>query len=85
MQTTDNQERLHRVVAAVLDVSPSEVGDDTSPETQPAWDSLSHLDLVVALEAEFGVSLSAEESMEMASVHLMRMILQDHGIPFDGR
>jgi acyl carrier protein len=84
MPKNKNLERLQQVVATVMNVSPSEVDDDTSPDTLPAWDSLSHIDLIVAVESEFNVSLSAEDSMEMLSVRLIRLILDEHGVSLDG-
>ena len=82
MQMTDTMERLQRVVGTVLNVPPSEVDEETSPDTHESWDSLSHIDLVVALEAEFGVAFSAEDTMEMLSVRLIRMILEEQGVEF---
>lgn len=84
MQTHKNVERLHQVVATVMNISPSEVDDESSPDTLANWDSLSHIDLVVSLESEFDVSLSAEDTMEMLSVRLIRLILDEHGVCFDG-
>lgn len=82
MQTTDNMERLQQVVGTVLNIPASVVDEDTSPDTHTSWDSLSHIDLVVALEGEFGVSFTAEDTMEMLSVRLIRMILEERGVSF---
>ncbi len=69
-------DRLAGVLAAVLNVSPDDVTDLSSPDTIPSWDSLNHLNLVMAIEQEFGVSLSADDVMDMASVAKMREILR---------
>jgi len=72
-------ERLHRVVADVFGVPYEDVSDATSAETVENWDSLTHIDLVVALESEFGVSLSPEEMMAMGSVAAIREVLAERG------
>jgi acyl carrier protein len=72
-------DRLCQTVAGVLGVAASELTDASSPETIAAWDSLNHLNLVMALESEFGISLSPEDALEMRNVGLMRVILKKHG------
>ena len=62
---------------AVMIVSLDEINDDSSPDSLDKWDSLSHLKLVMAIESEFNVKLSPEDSMDMLSVKLIRMILED--------
>ncbi|MFZ4596353.1 MAG: acyl carrier protein [Verrucomicrobiaceae bacterium] len=70
-------QRLHRTVAAIVGVAESEVTDETSPDTVSAWDSVTHLNLVMAIEEEFGVFLTPEEAMEMTSVKLIRLLLEE--------
>lgn len=71
----DLRERIHRVVADVFGIPRESVTAEMSPDTLPSWDSLSHINLVVALEAECGISLSPEDAMEMLSVGLIETIL----------
>ena len=73
-------DRLHRVVSEVFGVPVDHVNDQSSPDTLAQWNSLSHINLVLALEAEFGLSLTPEDSMEMLSVKLIRIILAEKGI-----
>lgn len=78
--TPATEDRLYRVVSEVFGLPIEEVNDDSSPDTIPNWDSLSHLNLILALEAEFEVSLSPEDVMEMLSVRLIQIILAEHGV-----
>jgi acyl carrier protein len=48
-------------VSAVLGVPAEDIDDHTSPDTVPRWDSMQHLQLVLALEQEFGVAFEVEE------------------------
>lgn len=54
-------DRLRAVCASVFNVEPSRLADDASPESIAEWDSLNHLTLVLAVEAEFGVTFEADE------------------------
>jgi len=41
---------------------------DSSTATVEAWDSLKHMNLVLALEEEFGIRLTDEQIMKMVTV-----------------
>ena len=73
-------DRLRQTIAAVLGVDPSDIDDDSSPDSVATWDSLNHLNLVMAIETEYGISLTAEDAMDMRNVALMRTILKERGI-----
>jgi acyl carrier protein len=60
--------RVREVMAALFQILVEELTDETSPGTLPAWDSLGHLNLVVELEQEFGISLSPERVESMVSL-----------------
>jgi acyl carrier protein len=61
-------EDVARVVADVLGLEPADIGPDSSPDTVPAWDSVQHMNLVIALEQEFGVRFSPEEIEDAVTV-----------------
>ena len=71
------EDRIFRVVSDVLGVPIEKVNDESSPDTIQAWDSLSHINLILALEAEFAISLSPEDVLEMLSVGLIRTIIAE--------
>jgi acyl carrier protein len=56
------------VIADVFGVDASSVHIDSSPQTIEAWDSMGHLNLILALEQSFGVQFSPEEVAAMTSV-----------------
>jgi acyl carrier protein len=72
--------RLQRVVADVFSLSPEEVSPQSSPEAIQLWDSVGHLNLVLALEQEFKVYFSPEQMQEMTSVASIMRILQTAAI-----
>ena len=80
MTPEQRQKTLQATVSTVLGIPESSVTDDTSPDTVSGWDSVKHLNLVMALEEAFGTSFSPEETMDLTSVKLMRLILEEKGI-----
>lgn len=62
------RERVIKVVSDVLGLPPEAIADQSSPETVESWDSLKHMNLVLALEEEFGVRFSDESIVSMLSV-----------------
>jgi|RhiMetdeSRZDD1v2_1073273.scaffolds.fasta_scaffold1167622_2 acyl carrier protein len=66
---SDVSARVRRVVADLFDLDPATVTDDSSPETIEAWDSLQHLNLIVALEQAFDMGFMPEEIQEMLSIN----------------
>jgi len=74
-------DRLYRTVGATFGVAADDLGEDASPDTIPAWDSLNHLTLVMALESEFGVELTAEDALQMRNLGVIRRVLRLRGAP----
>ena len=73
----NNQKKLHKTISDVLGIPESSIDEKSSQDNIEKWDSLSHLNLVMAIESEFEVQLSPEDSMDMLSVKLIRIILED--------
>ncbi len=70
-----DETRLKSVMATILEVEPGDITEDSSSDTLPQWDSLRHMNLVLALEDEFGVSIPDEEAADITSYKLIRLVL----------
>jgi len=66
--TTD---RIRRVMADVLDVPAASIADDAAPGVLAQWDSLRHLNLIAALEDEFGCRFSDDEMSALLNFALI--------------
>ncbi len=55
------------------------LSDADSPETIPNWDSVAHIQLIMALEAEFDVQFDPDEIGELASVGVIRQHIEATG------
>ena len=53
--------QIKQVAAGVLGVPVQKLTDETSQQTIPSWDSLTHLKLVMELEKEFNIAFNTEE------------------------
>ena len=49
-------------------VPANQISNASSPETIETWDSVQHLNLVLALEQKFNLQLSLEEIEQMKSI-----------------
>ena len=52
----------------MLELPAAEVSPGTSPKSQPAWTSLRHLNLMLAVEESYGVTVPPEEGAKVGSV-----------------
>jgi acyl carrier protein len=77
---TDLTTRIRSVVAATFGIEPFAISDATSSDTVESWDSMNHIHLVVALEAEFGVSFEPEQAVELTSVRAITQALVALGV-----
>ena len=77
-----SEDTLKQVMADVLGVEAGAIGENTSVDTLPAWDSLNHMKLVLALESEFDIAFSGEESVQILSYPLIRAVLAERGVVF---
>lgn len=69
--------RVRQIVADLFNLPLEEVTPTASPDTIVTWDSLQHLNLVLALEQEFGLQFTPEEIEQMLSVELIVDLLQE--------
>jgi acyl carrier protein len=73
-------ERVRHILAVVLDVPEGDVDEGLSAEQTTNWDSIRHLDLIMALEEAFGVSFSSEELGALTSYHAIAEALGQRGV-----
>ncbi len=73
-------DQLFSVLAEVLNTSPSELTPDTTRDHLDSWDSLSIINLAIALEGEYGISLSAAEVESLTTVKAILALLDKHGV-----
>ncbi|MCA1632230.1 MAG: acyl carrier protein [Acidobacteria bacterium] len=68
-------EKVESLLAEVLQIPASKISDDLSMQDVEVWDSLKHMELVVALEERFGIELTLDEIVAMRSVREIKRVL----------
>lgn len=70
-------ERLNEVFRDVFDDASITVNDSTTSDDIEDWDSLEHINLMAAVESEFGVKFSMGQIVTMKNVgEMVDIILQ---------
>lgn len=72
-----NEDTLKQVMATMLKVDTAAINEDSSMDTMPNWDSLRHMNLVLALEDEFKVAIPDEDAGNITSFKLIKLVLED--------
>jgi len=68
-------DRVQNICADVFALSVEQITLESSPQTISTWDSLQHLNLVLAIEQEFGTQFAPEEIEQMLSVqHIIDLL-----------
>lgn len=67
--------RLKGVILRELDLEDWEITDSTTADTIPGWDSLRHVEVIAAVEAEFGVRFRTLEVLRLRTIgDLQRLV-----------
>jgi acyl carrier protein len=61
MMIDELETRIRNILADILGIEPRQVDEGTAFDRTPGWDSVNHINLVVALEEEFSIRLDVAE------------------------
>ena len=75
--------KLKQVLADVFKIDIQTINNETSVDNVEKWDSLNHLNLVLALEEAFDISFTEEQTIEILNYPLIKLVLQEHGVTFE--
>ncbi len=70
-------DRIKKIISIVFEIDESQITNSSSPENVENWDSLGHLNLIVALEEEFELKFTDDEISEMLNFKLIEEILKE--------
>ncbi len=76
MKKEEIYERLNEVFRDVFDDESIEVNERTTSADIEDWDSLEHINLIVAVENEFGIKFNMKEVTTMKNVGEMVEIIR---------
>ena len=70
-------DRVRQIAADVFSVPFESVSATSSPDTIGSWESMQHLNFVLALEQEFEVQFEAKHIEEMRSIEIAVLTLEE--------
>jgi acyl carrier protein len=70
-------DRVHKVFWDVFDDDTIRLNDSTTAKDVEDWDSLAHMNLIVAIEEEFGMRFTMGEVTGMKNVGEMLTLLEN--------
>lgn len=71
---------LKKLIATVLRVEDEKITDETSTKTLKAWNSTKHVELVMAVEKQYGIRFTTPEIISLQSVRQIEEMLSNRGI-----
>jgi acyl carrier protein len=60
-------EKIQKIMSSVFEIEAKMINENSSADTIAVWDSLKHINLIMALEQEFNVEFDEVEISEMIS------------------
>jgi len=76
------EDRIKNIVSSVFEIPTEEINDESSSDTIESWDSLRHMNMVVALEEEFNVQFTDDNIAELINMKLIKTVLLEK-LPVD--
>lgn len=68
MEREEILKRVEEIFREELEIEDLELNDETTAEDVEGWDSLSHIQLVAAMEEVFGIEFSSREILSWDNV-----------------
>ena len=73
--------KLYEVFRDVFDDASLTVTEATTARDVPGWDSLNHVNLIVAVEAAFGIKFTTREATTLANVGELYQLVERKKVP----
>ena len=74
--TASTLEQVRNIASDIFGVSADKISPESSPETIENWDSMQHLNLVLAIEEKFGVQLDPEDIEQMKNIGAVAALVE---------
>lgn len=74
------KQKVYEIFSQIMGIPMEDINEHSSPDTVEAWDSLKHMNLVLALEESLNVQFTDEQIVEMLSMELILATVQEIGV-----
>ena len=65
--------KLYEVIAGILNIDPASLSEESNALNTPNWDSLQHIEIMLAVENAFSVRFSMPETLNRFRHELIRV------------
>ena len=72
-------EKVFQIISTIMAVPPASVTIEATPKTISQWDSLKHMNLILAIEESFGVSFTDDEVVAIEDARTLIAVLEGKG------
>lgn len=80
--TMTSKERYDKLFMDALNLQPQDLNDNLVYNSVPDWDSVGHMSLMAALEAEFDIMMETDDIIDFSSYTKGMEILAKYGVQF---
>ena len=77
MSVMCHEEKLKQVISTLLKIAPESINENTSMDNTSTWDSLQHMNLILALEEEFKVCIPDDDASNITSYPVIRAVIKE--------
>jgi acyl carrier protein len=74
--TASTFEQVRNIASDIFGLPADRITAQSSPETIENWDSMQHLNLVLAIEEKFGVQLDPEDIEQMKNIGAVAALVE---------
>ncbi len=74
------EDRIRVIMSTIFDIALGKIDSEISMESCDEWDSLQHMNLLFAIEEEFGLELDDDEVLHMKDYTSIVNVLADRNI-----
>jgi acyl carrier protein len=68
---------IKRVMSIVFEVPFETITENSSPDNIESWDSIKHINLILAIEEEFDIKIPEEEVGNLLNFKLIELIINE--------
>ena len=71
------QPKIYQLMSNVFEIQVEEISEDSSLDNIESWDSIRHLNLILAIEEEFGITIPDEEVGNLVNYKLIELTINE--------
>ena len=70
-------EGIKEILADVLELPKENIDETTTMENVDTWESLRHMEIMLAIEGKFGIQFEPDELVDMTTYSDIKMLVND--------